>query len=271
MGTQRGEFVNGAYTLGLNSAMSTMAQEVGHRWMVFMPFFHPTTNSFSSDLLGRDFAHWSFMLNARVPVGQFGGDARASSMEGNAILDLGPGASAEFPSPCNGPGESTFLTEPNELTDGFTELDQYLMGLRKAGDVSPFWYIDEPRSPFDGSSLEGARFFPAVDDSVGCGIRVDLTVGNIQAVGNITGLPAFGPRFPEIGDEIDIDQGGTPQDDVKTMAFILLLEQGPVNAKSNKAAIKRVDTFRRTWDEYGNGPATAGLGRFDTTLNPPIH
>ncbi|MFQ6026848.1 MAG: hypothetical protein ACE5Q6_04950, partial [Dehalococcoidia bacterium] len=233
-GTYQGDFgAHGSYTLGLNSAMSLMAQEAGHRWMAFVPFVHPTKGvSFDSlDLLGRDFAHWSFFFNARVPAGQFGGDPRASGMEGNAILDLGPEASEGFPFPCDDEaGESTFLTEPNELTDGYTELDQYLMGLREDDDVNSFWYVDEPRSVNTGDSVEGARFFPAVDDIIYCGKRVDLEVEDIQNFPGAGSIPPVGMRTPALGDETDEDEDGNPEDDVKTMAFILLLEQGPVHS-----------------------------------------
>ena len=207
----------------------------------------------------------SFFFNVTVPAVQFAGDPRASSLEGNAILDLGPGASASLPRPCTQPGESTFLTERNELIDGYTTLDQYILGLRQAADVGGFWYVDEPRSPFSGASLEFAREFDAQDDIVFCGKRVNLTVGNIQA------FPGIGPRVPAIGDEVDQDAAGNPATDVKTMAFILLVSSGPPQSSAHASAIRHVDTFRATWQTYVNGPATGGRGRFDTSLNPAIH
>lgn len=267
-GTLNGDFgVHGSYTLGLNSAMSVMGQEAGHRWGAFVPFVHPTKGiGFDSfDLLGRQFAHWSFFFNVRVPAAQFPGDPRASSLEGNAILDLGPSASAGFPKPCTGPGESTFLTERNELIDGYTPLDQYILGLRAANEVGPFWYVDEPRSAFTGNSLESARVAGAQDDIVFCGKRVNLTAANIQA------FPGVGPRIPQIGDETDHDAAGNAQTDVKTMAFILLVEQGPPVSTAHASAISQVDAFRRTWQVYANGSAAGGRGRFDTSLNPAIH
>jgi hypothetical protein len=262
MGTLNGDFgAHGAYTLGLNSAMSIMGQEAGHRWLAFVPFVHPTKGiGFDSfDLLGRDFAHWSFFFNVRVPDSQFGGDPRASSSEGNAIGDLGLFGG------CEGTGEHVFLTERNELIDGYTQLDQYLMGLRPAAEVGSFWYVDEPNSISTGGSLEGVRSFAAQDDIAFCGKRVDLTVANIQA------FPGIGPRTPAIGDEVDEDADGNPADDVKTMAFILLVEQGQPKAPAHASAIGQVDNFRRTWQTYANGKATGGRGRFDTSLNPAIH
>jgi len=251
---------DGAYTIGLNSPMSVMAQEVGHRWLAFVPFVHPTKGigPDSFDLLGRGLAHWSFFFNVRVPQNQFGGDPRASSAEGNAIIDFGGNVFGD----CVNPGQTRFRTEGNELIDGYTLLDQYLMGLRQASEVGPFWYIDEPTTPVAGASFEAIRSRDALDDVGVCGKRVDLTLANIQS------YPGVGPRVPAIGDEIDRDPTGAPKPDVKTMAFVLLVQQG---TQSHAAAISQVDNFRRTWKTYGNGPATAGRGRFDTSLNPMIY
>src|SRR5262245_31319547 len=248
----------GSYNFGLNSAMSIMAQEVGHRWMARVPFVHPTKGigPDSLDLLGRGYAHWSFFFNVTVPASQFAGDPRASSMEGNTLIDFGENFGL-----CRNPGETIFLTQPNELVDGYTELDQYLMGLRTASEVSPFWYIDEPTEAISGQSFEDFRSQRAMDDIAVCSKRVNLTVANIQA------YPGIGPRIPAQGDEDDDGQGN----DVKTMAFILLVEQGTPNSPAHAAAIRQVDTFRRTWQQYVNGPATGGRGKFDTSLSPVIY
>ncbi len=272
MGTLQGDFGgNGAYTLGLNSAMSLMGQEAGHRWLAFPAFLHPGF-FFSADLLGRSAAHWSFFHNVRVPDSYFGGDPRASSAEGNAIADLGAAASAGLPVPCDpGAGESFFITEPNELIDGFTELDQYFMGLRAAADVSPFWYVDNPRSAFSGNPLGGNSSVAAQDDIIFCGQRIDLDVDDITIAGDVFGLPNNGSRTPAFGDENDAATNpacGPSPTDVKTMAFVLLVDGGP---SAHTAAIQHVDTFRSTWESYANGPATGGLGKFDTSLNPVCH
>ena len=198
-----------------------------------------------------------------VPSSQFGGDPRASSAEGNSIVDLGPGASANFPMPCTDPGESTFLTSRDELVDGFTELDQYFMGLRLAGDVPSFWYVDDPRSAFSGNSLAFANSFGPQDDVFFCGKKVDLDVSDITAIGGAFEIPENGPRIPAIGDEVD-----TCGVDVKTMAFVVLV---PGDPSQHTNGIAQVDTFRATWQTYANGDATGGLGMFDTSLNPVCH
>jgi hypothetical protein len=73
----------------------------------------------------------------------------------------------------------------------------------------------------------------------------------------------------ELGDEADmIDAQGKPVD-VKTMAFILVVKNG--EPSSHLPAITRLDAFRLTWEAHGDGPATAGRGKFDTRLDPPIY
>ena len=286
-GTLNGDFgAFGSYTLGLNSAMSIMGQEAGHRWLAFPAVVHPGVG-LTNALLGRANAHWSFFHNVTVQSEKFedlDGDPRSSSAEGNAIADLGPDPA------CTGLGSRLFQTQPNELVDGFTPLDEYFIGVRKPGDVPPFWFIDNPVVIAGGGPNASSS---ARDDVLICGDRVDRTLSDITVIGDVIlpFLPSNGTRDPLIGDEQDAGPGITSTDDakctndrecvdVKTMAFILLVDSGPA---SHAAAIDQVDGFRRTWEEYANGPSLAGLGargevgdanyikKFDTSLDPAIH
>lgn len=320
----------GALRYSLNSAMSIMFQEADHRWSAFSAFVHPTKGIVipdSFDLLGRGLAHWSTFFNTRVaasPFTQADGNPRFSGMEGNSLIELAlndnsdvvdkndPGRVIADPNgelasalaSCEAQGKGLFLTEPEELIDGSTELDQYLMGVRRAAEVSPFWYVDDPSSPIDGQSLDepfptdfirGSTF--NVDDIAFCGVRVDLTVKNITDLGTILRNPARGPRVPAIGDENDVGPreaclsenlgGGLgPCVDVKTMAFVLLVRSGPPNSEAHLPAIQRLNEFRTAWQEYTDGPALSGrnadgverppddpnfIGKFDTSLEPTIH
>ncbi len=320
----------GALRYDLNSAISIMFQEADHRWAAFPVFLHPDRGISipdSFDLLGRALAHWSTFFNTRVvdsPFAAADGRPRFSGMEGNAIIELalgGGGSVVDRNDPdrviadpdgslgaaiasCDVQGKSLFLTEPEELIDGATELDQYLMGVRLAGDVGPFWYVDEPSSPFDGSSLDepfptdfirGSTF--NVDDIAFCGTRVDLTVTNITEVGRILNAPTLGPRIPAIGDENDVGPveaclaeniGGAfgPCVDVKTMAWILVVRQGAPKSLAHQPAIKRLNEFRLAWQAYADGPGLGGrnadgverapgdpdfVSKFDTSLEPAIH
>ena len=288
-GTFNGDFgLFGSYTLGLNSAMSIMGQEAGHRWLAFPAVIHPGVG-LTNVLLGRSNAHWSFFHDVTVPSEQFedlDGDPRASSAEGNSIADLGANAA------CSGMGlgSNLFQTQPNELVDGFTELDQYFIGVRTPPDVSSFYFIDNPTVVFGGGP--NAASSPR-DDVLICGERVDRTLSDITDIGDLIlpFIPSNGTRDPLIGDEQDDGPGiGATDDtkctvdrecvDVKTMAFILLVADAP---HKNSAAVKQVDTFRQTWEEYGNEAALGGRGargvsgdadfiaKFDTSLNPKIH
>jgi hypothetical protein len=260
----------GEWTSGLLSPISILAHEVGHRWLAFVPFVHPTkgVSADSYDLLfAPGNAHWSRFANTRLPVEQFADGPRASAVEGNALLDLGtePFRPEIFRAGCTGPGEHTFRSDPEELTDGYSALDQYLMGLRPAGQVGGFWYVDEPRDAFSGESLEGTSAYYPFRNMVFCGKRVDLTVADIAA------YPGVGPRVPAVGDEGDTDELGNPAADVKTMAFILLAEKGDPSSPSLGGDILHVDAFRRLFEDYANGPATGWRGRFDTSLRPRVH
>ncbi len=289
MGTLNGDFgAHGSYTLGLNSAMSIMGQEAGHRWLAFPAFRRPVPGvALSGALLGRSAAHWSFFFNVTVPPDQFqalDGDPRASSAEGNAILDLGPDPRCTALTP---PRSRLFQTEPDELIDGYTELDQYFMGLRRSSEVSPFWYIRNTAVIFGGAPNASSS---ARDDVLICGDREDLTVSNITAAGAFLG-PSNGPRDPVLGDEQDAGPGIGSADnskcasdrecvDVKTMAFILLVKGDP---SSHASRISQVDNFRLAWEQYANNAAVAGRGargevgdsnyikKFDTSLTPVIH
>ncbi len=319
----------GALRYDLNSAISIMFQEADHRWSAFSAFIHPTKGIVipdSFDLLGRAQAHWSTFFNTRVvdsPFAAADGRPRFSGMEGNAILELGLGSGgavvdrnnpsrviadpdgrlAEAIASCDVQGKRLFLTEPEELIDGATELDQYLMGVRLAGDVSPFWYVDEPSSPLDGGSLDepfptdfirGSTF--NVDDIAFCGVRVDLAVSNIANLGTFLGIPERGPRVPAIGDENDVgpveacfaeNLGALgPCIDVKTMAWILVIRQGAPKSLAHQPALKRLNEFRLAWQAYADGPGLGGrnadgverapgdpgfVSKFDTSLEPAIH
>jgi hypothetical protein len=308
---------SGPYSMWLASAMSMLAHEVEHRWGAYVRFVHPTKGAAfeSFDLLGLDTQHWSYFVNSAVPSSQFPGAPRASMNLGNHIQDLG-GISSYNGTPVSlAPGESVFLTPATQLIDGYSALDQYLMGLRRANEVGPFFYVDEPRSVFTGQTLDGfdpvdplntavtMRAWNSQGGIVFQGKRVNLTVENIKEFEKLRekGANPQGKRFwgkkgnlgvryfsntgqvdpggnativlsesdRELGDEADlIDSTGRPVD-VKTMAFVLLVQDGPPS--SHSAAVGLVDSLRKVWEQYINGPATGGRGKFDTRLDPGIY
>ncbi len=184
---------SGPYSLGPYDLIAIMTHEVLHRWAAYLAFVHPTKGvGFESfDLLGRGAAHWSFFLNTGVPASQFGQTPRFSVMHGNVLRDLGRLPSYSGTPTHLDPGERVFATPVDQLADGYSELDQYLMGLRRAHEVSPFFYVDEPISIFTGQSLDQfdpanvnntavtMRGWNAIEGMVFKGRRVDLRVKDI--------------------------------------------------------------------------------------------
>lgn len=103
---------------GLNSAISIVCHELGHRWLVYVQFNAADQNA----LLGRDDSHWSFFVDTRTnEAGNI-----SSLMEGNAWREGGGG----------------IFTTSETTVNYFSRLDEYLMGLRAADEVAPFTYLE---------------------------------------------------------------------------------------------------------------------------------
>lgn len=133
-----------AHGAGLNSAISIVCHEQGHRWLAYVRF--DAGNEIKNDLLGRENAHWSFLVDTRTNSQ----GSLSSLMEGNAWRDSGGG---------------TFTTVESAV-NYFTPLDQYLMGLRSADEVGeiPYLVTDaqlteflREKSPFSGFSMSAIR------------------------------------------------------------------------------------------------------------------
>jgi hypothetical protein len=133
-----------AHAAGLNSAISIVCHEQGHRWLAYVRF--DAEHDIKDDLLGRENAHWSFLVDTRTnSQGSF-----SSLMEGNAWRESGAG---------------TFTTIESAV-NYFTPLDQYLMGLRSADEVAEIPYlVTDPqlteflreKSPVSGFSMSAVR------------------------------------------------------------------------------------------------------------------
>jgi len=133
-----------AHAAGLNSAVSIVCHEQGHRWLAYVRF--DAGHQTRSDLLGRENAHWSFLVDSRTnSQGSF-----SSLMEGNAWTSSGGG---------------TFTTTESAV-NYFNPLDQYLMGLRPPDQVGDISYLAtdsqlteylREKSPFSGFSMTAVR------------------------------------------------------------------------------------------------------------------
>jgi len=127
--------------LGENNTLSVLGQECGHRWLAYMEFRDGTRNS--TELLGRDEAHWSFFF-----------DSDASNMEGNDITDLGNGQ---------------FRTVG--AVSQYSALDQYAMGLRLPSEVPPMFFVrngngDPADPPKIGVDIRGTRKDVRIEDII---------------------------------------------------------------------------------------------------------
>ncbi len=133
-----------------------MAQEFGHRWLVNVTYTDKSGNN-SGALLGRQGSHWAN-----------GVQAWGSVMDGIEWEDLTGG---------------TFRVKAKDVR--FSELDQYLMGLRAPADVQPFYLIH-------GLTYKGQEIDPSYhelpDGFMTKGEREDITIDQI--------ISANGERVP---------------------------------------------------------------------------
>lgn len=95
-----------------DSTMTILGHEAGHLFLALASVRDPERPS-DLPMLGAQLAHWSFNFHSD-----------ASLLEGNRIADNRDG---------------TFLTIAT--VEGFSALDQYLMGLRGSGEVDPVFYV----------------------------------------------------------------------------------------------------------------------------------
>ena len=206
-----------SHVVGLNSAVSIVCHELGHRWLAYVRFVGE--DEAGDDLLGRDNSHWSFLVDTRTNnEGNF-----SSLMEGNAWRDS---------------GGNTFTTIESAV-NYFSELDQYLMGLRSPDDVTDIRYLEtsrslkellRERSPTSGFSLTAAQ-------------RSTSLARIIEHVG---------PRIP--------DASTAPRE--FRVGFIMLTERGsmPSNETVNKVA-----RYRNSLEGYFF-TATGKRGSLNTSL-----
>src|SRR5262249_26310595 len=167
----------------------------------------------SDELLGRDLAHWSFFL-----------DSDASHLEGNDIADLGGGQ---------------FRTVA--ATQRYSPLDQYLMGVRPAAEVPPFFFVRNPVNPSGGPPPDPADA-PKLDVTFS-GARKDVTIDDVIAAPGPRN-PAPGPRPPSPQTFVYIDAGLTEQ----------------------ASGLAKIERIRAAWEPFF-AQSTEGRRTVDTHLN----
>src|SRR6266496_6302768 len=112
---------------GFIYTLNVLAHEVAHQWLAEVHYRDPRGQS-SSALLGRDGAHWSYLL-----------DSDASVMYGSDWV-------------ANGDGTYTAV----RVRDIYSPLDRYLMGLLDSARLPPFTLLRNPAVDFTQLPVEGA-------------------------------------------------------------------------------------------------------------------
>ena len=129
-----------------DTPLTVLGHEAGHLWLAFASVRDPATPA-ARPMLGRQTAHWAFNFNSE-----------ASLLEGNRIEDNGPGAFPRF---------RTVAT-----AEGYSALDQYLMGFRSREDVAPTFVVTGtpfslPSAPQVGVTFNGDRRDVTIDELIG--------------------------------------------------------------------------------------------------------
>lgn len=127
---------------GFDKVMQTLSHELLHRWAANIQYTD-ASGKLSKDLLGKDGAHWSFLL-----------DSGGSVEYGNRWVD-------------NGDGSFT----SRSVRENYSPLDLYLMGMLKKEEVPPFYLLRSPgvdatRLPEVGVTLKGTRETITIDQVV---------------------------------------------------------------------------------------------------------
>ena len=196
-----------------DTALTVLGHEAGHLFLAFASVPDPV-NAASAIMLGYGGVHWSFLFNSE-----------ASLVEGERISDAGPNASPRF------------LTAAE--TQGYSPLDQYLMGFRPPSEVPDTLFAVANPNP-NYSPLQ----HPAQ------GVRFDGTPVRI-GINDI--IAAEGRRTPD----------STVAQRRFRFAFILLVAPG---SQAAAADVAQVDTYRQQFESF-YATASSGNGSADTTLH----
>lgn len=182
--------------LGTQSFLTIMGQESGHRWGAFTRFMDGGSN-ISNMILGRANAHWSYYL-----------DIDHSCLEGGNWEQT---AATSFVCP--------------DLVDGFSDVDEYMMGLRTAEEVTPMFYVSSAANDQTGLRSQS----PPPIGATAFGTPVTVTIDDIIAAEGLrTPLP-------------DVEEKDLRQ------AFIFILQNGTF---ASQAELDKIAGFRRAWEDY---------------------
>ena len=184
---------------GYHSAMSMLAEQMGHRWAAYpnIPGGSPGA------LITSPPKNWQFYTNSAssCPSAAPSGAVCASALWGN-----------------NWPASGALTTVSR--TDGFSPLDQYFMGLRDAAAVPNFFYVSGATGPAANSTphRDGSAAIPVTG-----GTRNTVSIGDITTQNGVrTPLASESPRTFNQG-VILLAQGGVSNQ--PTQAMVTRIEQ----------------------------------------------
>lgn len=193
-----------------DNTMTVIAHEAGHLFLALVSV-QDEEDSVRNPMLGGQDAHWSFNFNSE-----------ASLLEGNRIRDNGAGARPRF------------LT--TGTVEGYSPLDQYLMGFRAPEEVPDSFWVKNSNRPKTRLPQVGVEIL---------GSRRDVTISEIRSVA--------GPRLPD----------HTVSQRRFRFAFIVVTAAGTEPAETELSAY---DGWRKEFELYFNR-AAGGRAWADTRLN----
>ena len=199
-----------------DTTLTLLGHQAGHLFLAYVSVPDPS-NPQGHPMSGRIGTHWSFLY-----------DSEASLMEGNRIVDNGTSAKPRFTT--------------TAAVQGYSPLDQYLMGFRLPEEVpNTFWVanpsmgISPTQSPQAGVSFDGDRRDVKIQDIV----------------------TAAGRRTPD----------ATVAQRNFRFAFVLIVPEGHA---PDPIQLAQLDTDRVQF-EAAFGTYTSGRASADTTLKKALH
>jgi uncharacterized protein (TIGR03437 family) len=204
-----------------DTPLTTIGHEAGHLFLAYASVPDPA-NPADLPMLGYQNAHWAFTY-----------DSEASLLEGERIADRGAGVSYRF------------LT--TDTVQGYSPLDQYLMGFLRAAAVADTFYVaGTPPGMQDWHPLRNYGFD---------GSRRNVPIGDV--------VQAMGRRTPDY----------TIAQRHFRFAFVLVVPQG---TDPSAADLAKVDQFRQQYEAAyakfasGNAAADTSLRHAMNLSIPPV-
>lgn len=196
-----------------DTPLSVIAHETGHLFLAYASIRDERGNL---PMLGHQGAHWDFKFNSE-----------ASLMEGNRIKDNGVGISPRF--------------QTTGTVEGFSLLDQYLMGFLPSENVpDTFYVVNSPNSAANGLPRVGVAFD---------GERRDVRIQDVIA--------AAGRRTPD----------HTVSQRQFRFAFALVTREGETPTSEQLA---QLDDYRTQFEAYFR-KVTSETATADTVLRRAVH